>query len=301
MTTSLPHFALWSLSVALVAALSAPGSALACSCAIGSTDFLAPADGSTEVPTNTRIWVGGMHIGGAPQSAEELTTSPPVILQKDDGTEVDLTAGVIAGNNEVIGVFTPTVELAPGGVYSLVREIYSSNDPDPIFETLTTFTVGAEADNEFPAVPSELARSSSSSPRVPGQVSSCGPTDMVEVRVEATGQLMVGQTGDEFEFDPAELNGSVSEVSFDGELDLGVGNCQWSWPDAKPNASTELRWGAFDLAGNFSGWTEPTEITIPPAGCSCTAQGGGTPSGALAIFAFVALAGWGRRRTGSRS
>jgi len=301
MPTSLPHFALWSLSVALGAVLSAPGSALACSCAPGNTDFLAPADGSSGVPTNTRIWVGGMHLGGTPQSAEELTTSPPVILQRDDGTQVGLTAGLIEGNNDLIAVFTPTVELSPEAEYSLLKESYSLNDPAPVFETLTTFTVGSESDTESPLIPDELSRSASASPRIPGQVSSCGPTDMVDVLVETTGQLIVGQVSDGLEFDPAELNGSVSELSFDGELEIGMAGCQWSWPDAEPGASTELHWGSFDLAGNFSGWTEPTEITIPPAGCSCSAQGGGTPSGALAIFAFIAVAGWSRRKPGSGS
>jgi len=203
---------------------------------------------------------------------------------------------VLSGNNELIAAFAPTTELVAGGVYSLVREVYSLDDPNPSLVALTTFTVGSSADLEAPALPGELARSSSASARIPGQMSSCGPTDVVDILVEDTGHLVVAQVGEAADFAPDSLDGQVSELSLDGELALGVGGCRWTWPEAAPGASADAQWGALDLAGNFSGWTEPTEIVIPPAGCSCSAQGSGAPAHSLALLAFALLAGAGRRR-----
>jgi len=288
--------ALLSFHLAAAAALLLPGPAQACSCVSNGTDFLAPADGSTDVPTNTRIWVGGFQFGGDSLTTEELNLSPPFILARDDGAQVELIASIIKGNNELIAVFTPAAELVAGGVYSLGEEIYSLDNPVPTLVVLATFTVGAEADLEAPELPSELARSSSASPRVAGQVSSCGPTDVVDLSIEATGQVLLAQVGEGRDFDTEALDGEVSELSLDGELDLGVGGCRWSWPEAKPGATADAQWGALDLAGNFSGWTEPTEIVIPAAGCSCSTQGAGVPAGSGAILALLLLIGGGRRR-----
>ncbi len=287
---------LLSFHLAAAGALLLPAPAHACSCALNNTDYLAPADGATEVPTNTRIWVGGAHFGDDSPTVEDLESSPPFLLLQDDGTEIELSAGVLSESSLSIAVFTPTAELVAGGVYSLVKEIYNLDSPEPTLVSLTTFSVGGAADLEAPALPRELARSSSSSARLPGQMSSCGPTDVVNISVEETGHLLVAQLGETGDFDTDNLNGVVSDLSPDGVFRLGVGSCRWSWPEAAPGASADAQWGALDLAGNFSGWSEATEIVIPPAGCSCSAQGNSTPAGLAALLAFMLLASAGRRR-----
>jgi MYXO-CTERM domain-containing protein len=57
--------------------------------------------------------------------------------------------------------------------------------------------------------------------------------------------------------------------------------------------SAPVRYGAFDLAGNFSGWTEPDTLTIG-RGCGCRSDAPGAPS--LLLLAVAALALRRRRR-----
>ncbi len=267
------------MALALGAAF--PRAAEACSCAFDETQMLAPADGETDAPTNARVWVGaGLFWGSRGSSAERVS------LLDGAGAPVDAVATEMAGYIDLVVVLTPAAPLISGETYSI------QVDED---EVLGTFTVGGDSDTDAPAIPAELDRESSSSARHPNMMSSCGPTDVVSLELEPTGLIYVANIEGVDGLDPDGLTGEASELSATPELYIGSAGCTWSWPDAEPHASTTVRWGAFDIAGNFSGWSEPSDVTIPAAGCSCTLEGGAPPA-AGAAAAVLALAALGLRR-----
>jgi len=258
-------------------ALAAP--AYACSCASEATQILAPAFGEADVPRNARVWLGASaYDAGGVESRLELLDSL--------GDPVPATISELWGNNDRIAVLTPDDLLTAGETYTLELDE---------FEIVGEFTVGDHTDDAPPAVPDEQDRESSASPRTPGVVSSCGPTDIVRLWVDPTGHVLVAELEGWDRLDAEAINGEVSELSLDGELELGSAGCVWSWPDAEPNASTTVRWGAYDIAGNFSGWSPDEDISIPAAGCSCSAGGQGAGRGAAALM--LALAGLAVRRS----
>ena len=53
---------------------------------------------------------------------------------------------------------------------------------------------------------------------------------------------------------------------------LGTAGCTAGWPEAGPGARTSVRFGAFDVAGNFSGLSAPIAVRLP-GGCGCAADG----------------------------
>ena len=276
------HRQLSALLLASTLALLQADPAQACSCALESTDLLAPADGEAGVPLNARIWVGAAHYDGQLDDA-----AGQLALLDDSGTPVSVTVTELFGNNERIGVLTPEQPLQAEATYS----IQAGGE-----EILGQFVVGDAEDTVAPDVPAELDRSSSASARTPGMESSCGPTDVVVLDVEATGLLLVASLQDGEAPDVDAVDGEAAELSMDGELTVGSAGCVWSWPEAAPNSSAAVRWGAFDLAGNFSGWSAAEQVSIPPAGCSCSAAGSSPAGGAaLALLALVA-AGLRRRR-----
>ncbi len=72
------------------------------------------------------------------------------------------------------------------------------------------------------------------------------------------------------DFDPKTFTGSVSAISTD-EIEIGSQPCTGAdnFPGgASRRANTTVRFAALDLAGNFSGWTEPEELSL--AGCNAS-------------------------------
>ena len=260
------HRALFTIAV-MAAGLTLAAPAYACSCASEDTQILAPANGEAGVPRNTRVWVGSGVSGSGGASGLELLDSL--------GDPVPATVTEVWGNNDRISVLAPDDLLVAGETYTLELDE---------FEIVGEFTVGDDTDDVPPEVPLELDRESSASSRTPGMESSCGPTDMVTLVVDPTGHVLVAEVEGWDGLDVEAIDGGASEVSLDGVLEIGSAGCVWSWPDAEPNASTTVRWGAYDIAGNFSGWSPEESISIPSAGCSCSAGGEGARSGAAALL-----------------
>lgn len=273
------HRALWTI-VAAVCGVTLAAPALACSCIFEETELLAPADGETDVPLNARVWVGGGVYQGEPGDAEGR-----LVLLDAAGDPVAATVTELSGNNDRIAVITPDELLVAGQTYTLER--------DEAVE-LGTFTAGDEEDLDAPAVPTEQDRESSASSRTPGMETSCGPTDMVTLTLDGAGLVYVAEVEGWEDLDADIIDGEASELSLDGVLEIGSAGCIWSWPDAEPRASTTVRWGVYDIAGNFSGWSTAEEISIPSAGCSCSAGGGGAQRGAAGLL--VGLVGLALRR-----
>jgi MYXO-CTERM domain-containing protein len=261
--------AFWTIVVA-VCGIAVATPALACSCAFEITELLAPADGETDVPLNARVWVGGgTYNGEAGDAASRLA------LLDEAGDPVAATVTELFGNNDRIAVITPDDLLVAGQAYTIELDEY---------EVLGEFTAGDVEDLDAPSVPTETDRESSASERIPNQTSSCGPTDMVTLTLDGSGLVYVAEVEGWDSLDADAIDGEASEVSLDGVLQIGSAGCVWSWPDAEPRASTTVRWGAYDIAGNFSGWSTDEEISIPSAGCSCSAGGEGAQHGAAALL-----------------
>jgi len=100
------------------------------------------------------------------------------------------------------------------------------------------------------------------------------------------------------ELDHLALYGTIDHLSliWERELDhnvsFGQGACLRNWPGAEPGASAVLRFGAFDLSGNFSGWTQPDTFRIPLislAGC-------GLDAWHLVALALLVVWRWTRRK-----
>ena len=271
---SLPTAALLGLASVLFAAPAAH----ACSCAIGFTEFVAPAQGASGVPSNTRIWVGVANLADALDPASGIT------LLDSDGEAVGVTHSEITADLDVLAVYTPDAPLAVGP-YTVL---------DTAGSVITSFTVGADSDDEAPASPLEIGREASSDARGPFPTSSCGYADMVTIEVETDGLFVLANVEGADSLDVDAVAGSASQVAFDGTLRIGKAGCTFSWADAEPSATTTVRLGTFDLAGNFSGWTEPDAVTLPPAGATgtgsgCSAAGGASPGAFAFLFALGVL------------
>jgi hypothetical protein len=263
------------LTLLATLATMAPRAAEACSCAWLETEALFPADGQQDVPTNARIWVGGGMYWAETGEAEYRLT-----LLDGTGTAVEVQYSDLTGYNDLISVMTPTSPLQTGETY----EIRVDGD-----EILGRFTVGADSDTEPPAVPAEIDREASASARVAGMQSSCGPSDVVNLTLEDTGLVYVANIEGIDGPDTAIPSGESSDLSPAPEFRLGSAGCTWSWPVAAPGASTTERWGVFDLAGNFSGWSEPISVNIPPAGCTCVLGGAPTTTGGIGACLLALL------------
>lgn len=256
------------VALATVFAL-APDVARACSCGIG-LDLLWPAMGTQGVPTNTRLWVSEIASNG-----RELR-----LRVVDDVEELLYSTSVIRTAEGSLEVFRPYSPLAPNTRYELV----GCYDDD--CEVITRFTTGDGPDLDPPPLPVETSRDGGADRR--GRTS-CG--ESAWARVEFTAEGLVVMQLDEGTLDPELLFGETSIATLEDAVTVGRGACYVGWPDWNHDAAT-LRYGAFDLAGNFSGWTEPDTLTLD--GCGCRSDTSGAPS--LALLAVVAVTLRRRRR-----
>lgn len=236
------------------------------SCA-GPPAVLAPAWGTRDVPTNTRFWIALQAAWESDASLDGLET----VLIGSDGMEVELVETRLGLYERELSVLTPAQELLPSSSYQLwVCD-------GPVCSTqVTEITTGTGPDTEPPPPPAERERDHG--------------VKVVSLWVDFEGILLVDLGGGQL--DPATLTGSVHDVTaaHDEPVSLGRGGCVDSWPgsirDDRP-----LRYGALDLAGNFSGWTEPETLAVDGCACSTEHRGG---SGGLVLLAL--LVGGARRR-----
>ena len=270
------------------AALALPATSFACSCMEpGATFFLQPEDGATGVPVNTLVWVGaGQTRGlfeGDPQLPIELLDADEVVLP---GTE-----GRLRSLNDTIDVFTPDLLLEADTTYTVrVGE-----------QVISTFTTGSDVDEEAPPVPEETEVSTWSRAAEPFGTTSCGPLPAshgVSITWDMQGDsvlVLLDQDG-LAEVDTDGIAGSAPGLAPHGSASLGNGFvCGGdTWEEARLGATTEVRYASFDLAGNFSGWSEPEEVTVR-AGSGCSAAGDTTPTALLVLIGLLGVVGVRRR------
>lgn len=250
---------------AAAALLAAPSVARACSCG-GDPPVQWPAMEATGVPTNTRIWLGNSWF-------YEFTT--PRLRKAGEAVDLAFTISTIETSDGPLDVYTPGAPLAPNTAYELLACDSETCDPPHL-----RFTTGAGPDLDPPPVPIETERSGDAGG---SRRDSCGKYKSATVSLDAEGLLVVEIDGGTL--DPLTLSGTTTVATLDAGIIVGRGACFMHWPTSEDSAP--IRYGAFDLAGNFSGWTEPDTLTIG-RGCGCRSDAPGAP--ALLLLAVAALA-----------
>jgi len=237
-----------------------------------------PADGSLQVPTNSLIWIGADNL----DDDEVLTLETELeTIQLVEGAEVLTAQGSMV-------VYDPG-SLIVGATYSIVVDGGTAGP-----RTLAQFGVGDVEDHEPPDAPEV-------------QVDEVVELDDwgfsgVTFSWESAEALTVVDLDGTASLDETYPAGSVQAVTSHGSARLGSGDgCTESWPEAEPGAYGEFRFGAYDLAGNFSGWGEPLFAELGGDGqlwrCGTMCSSAGTFSASGLTMSLVALMlGWRRRR-----
>ena len=272
----------------ILATLTLPATSLACSCMEpGATFFLQPEDGATGVPTNALVWVGGAQTRGLFAGETQL----PIEVLDADEIVLPGTEGRLRSLNDTIDVFTPDLLLEADTTYTV-----RVGD-----QLISTFTTGSGVDDEAPSIPEQTEVSSWSEPAEPFGTTSCGPTPAshgVSISWDMQGDsvlVLLDQDG-LADVDVEGIAGSAPGLAPHGSASLGNGFvCGGdTWEDARLGATTEVRYGSFDLAGNFSGWSEPEEVTVR-AGSGCSAAGDTSPTALLVLLGLLGVVGVRRR------
>ena len=196
-------------------------------------------------------------------------------------TFVPSTTTVLRGHSVAVGVLAPIAPLAAQTSYVVRWTPPPSSNLSP---TLATFTTGEAADISPPALPIETQRTQVHVDASSGE-DPVREHDLIDVTLSHEPGVAVVDVGATTTLDPSTLAGVVTTLGAD-KLVLGptAGACGEDDWNAQPST---VRYGAFDVAGNFSGWTPPTALEI--AGCSIATHGNGVGlGGALLVLAFLA-------------
>jgi MYXO-CTERM domain-containing protein len=266
---------------------SLPGVALACSCMEpGATFLTAPQDGAVDVPPNALVWVGGSATRGLFAGEERF----PIELIGPDDLPVPGVEGRLSSSFDVVDVFTPDAELEAGTTYRVVVN----------GAVQSTFTTGSEPDHEAPDVPDEAAITTWSDPPVIPDGASCGTgraSHGISVEWQMGDRVLILLDRDGVaDVDVELVQGQVPALSNFGFASLGSGfACGGdNWSEAAHGAKTDLSYGGFDIAGNFSGWSEPETVTVRTR-AGCDASGSGQPLGLAGLLVLGGLVGLRRR------
>jgi len=223
---------------------SVAGSAGALSCE--APGVMAPAWEATDVPTNTLIWCTRWN----DTSAFELRVTDAQ-GEAVGGTQTLLTSGQYG-----VAVFRPDAELEPQARYGFQCENYEGAQP-------ASFTTGAGPRNDPPALPSLDGM------QVRAQADSGWGESLVAwfQNISPQNTIVVLDLEGGPALDTTTLTGSLEDARLinvpEGSAFVGKAPCVGNWPGAQLGASTRLRFGAFDLTGAFSGWTDWKTVTLP--------------------------------------
>jgi hypothetical protein len=268
------HRAFVALAVALgfVVILRSPP-ARACSCAgPGELELIAPATDS-DVPTNTLLWFID------PDFSEGTYWPLRMYALDDPGREIEVPIiATIAMNNGTLVVAQPAEPLMPATRYARVHGVAGSGS--------FVFTTGAgPLDGPPPAPPRVVGRTRETKPGPDGcgGGGSCGEVDYERFTVAAEGAILVMLAGDESLFDGNAMSGLLDDADavHSAAVDMYWGDtaCRVG---KRPGGAGPIRFGTYDVAGNFSGWTRVQEAS----GC----QVGPIDAGPWALMlAFVGL------------
>jgi hypothetical protein len=252
-----------------------------------------PAAGSV-APRNTRIWV----LHAAPVVNEQALR---VELRDEGGAPIDVRGSELTvgrGRERRVIVLEPA-ELLPANAAFTIDVIGVADDA---LHRRVRFLTHEDVDSEPPELPSAEQVVYS-----PGAQSSCGPDSSLAVGLAADVWIVKrsAETSDAEAalLEPDAPSGWVAEMFADKTegFDLVSSVCA----GAEPAAKGDMQLGTFDLAGNFSGWTE--RVSFEPGGprdaTPCSVSGVAMERSALCSWALIAAAALGlafRRARGLR-
>lgn len=237
----------WSLlacaAAALTLTLSPAASALSCE----EQGVRAPAPDATDIPTNTRIWC---------PTYDDVAMSE-VQLVDPLGQQVTGTQTLLSFPGYLMAVFRPDSELAAHTQYQVTCPHFS--------DWSHSFTTGSGPRQAPPALPS-LA---SATVRASADDGWGASVYALFTGVSPAGTVLVLDLDGRAQLDPSGPSGSLADIELvrdaSGWMSVGSGPCLWNWPGATLGASAQIRLGAFDVTGAFSGWSESLTVTLPSA------------------------------------
>lgn len=245
-----------------------PSSAVALSCALpdweeGGDAWLLPRDGTVNAPVDTLLWLVLDAAPGGWYGYVEPTWTVTLVDEVDEAVEVREEGRVQAGDALVVA-YRPDEELPPDRSYTFAV-IPSDDSAGWLWPLETRFTTGLDRDDEAPEVPAERSRTLHVQADELHAVCNTGPDpDYAKFDVWPIGDLTLLGGGhlqdDSVDHDP---DGPWTDIS-----DFATGSTLEVRGRLQPATRLEVRFGALDLSGNFSGWSEPTTATMPLAGCT---------------------------------
>ena len=193
-----------------------------------------------------------------------------------DGNDVPTTMLNITGRTHAPEVLMPDAPLEMGATYTMICDDEMAQEPIE-----HSFTVNAEADDVAPVV-DEWSTVSCEIAASPGDT--CGGEKEIVFDVQHDGEFLVTNVdgGASLSTAPDVMQGFFSDLYIDDDLRLSNESCGlYNWPlkstGGEAGAPAVMEWGAFDLAGNFSGWTTPQGV------CALTDGGPNDPEGGQVI------------------
>lgn len=233
-----------------------------------------PSSSDSLAPTNTWVWYTIVD----PDTPIESTTPGLSLLSLASGEEVPLTGvGSIRGADRIMLAYQPDADLDPDTDY----EIEFDREPGPSTDVgRVVFRTSASRDTAAPILPEAIGQELFTDYNQLG-TEPCEVTDYNdEVRFflvsDGTFNLMAR---DEAIDSIDDLFADVVSISETTEVEYT--------DDIGPNQELAFRFGAVDLAGNFSGWTDPLEVTTPGPGC--IDRGDGVTRASLLLAAILLL------------
>lgn len=227
------------------------------------------------IPLDGRIWI-----------PRHLSSELPFQLRDEADGIIDLSRGRLvskpdrSGNVVEILVYTPVEDLH-SGVWS-----FGLVDDDGEWNESAVVDVLDEVDTEPPGVPQLTEEPEPAIGRYDAYKG--GWSYSTRLWVEDPPHLLLADLRGESElYETDSLFGRLTAIGVNGNVSLGrtaCGDGNWEGGDE----AAEVRLGALDLAGNFSGWSEPIELEIV-AGCGCQ-EGGplGVPGQVTLLCVLIA-------------
>jgi hypothetical protein len=264
----------------VVCALAHAESVHACSCGDPTLGFVVfPEPGARDVPANTLIWLDSI----AMQSGARFNASI-VLRPSGSATPIEFTTTTITASVKEVNVLHPAAPLQPGAYVVLVNDAQ-----------VTEFEVADSLDDIPPTPPREIGRQSNAS--IPGPWNLCGDSYYVSFDLEGDGLIHLLDINESERIDDALVTGDAADISA-GPLLAGRTACETTWPEAGALTHGNMRFASFDIAGNFSDWSEPFGVTTPLIGCGCS---GNASTDFVSFIALCFMLRWlagtcGRRR-----
>jgi hypothetical protein len=245
----------------------APGTAHAVSCI--TNELRVPAPGQVNVPTDTLLW-------GYPGSATRLLGPAGEVIPMEEARKLLVAApGSLLQYNSIL---VPKSNLEPEARYTIEVNWYASWFPEYPPEFIE-FSTGPGPAGSPPSQPMLV---SSEEGGIGTHHNSCIPARWSYLEflgIAERGLILLGYAG-EGERERVSTITSVRDLLVesppsaegidDGPVAQWVSQGDWviagpsdcsTWPDGAPDSLT-ARFGAFDLAGNFSGWVD-VPVALP--------------------------------------